>query len=112
MDHAGAVVLVVDGAVDLITAPRLRSAIAEAFDDLGERPLVIDLSSVRLLGSPGLRALADAAREAAKHNGSAPLRIVVDQNRPVIRPIEIVGLDGALALYNDIDEAVRDEAGR
>ena len=34
------------------------------------------------------------------------LRIVVDHVRPVIQPIKISGLDGALALYHRLDEAL------
>jgi anti-sigma B factor antagonist len=33
--------------------------------------------------------------------------VVVDHSRPVIRPIEIVGLDNVLALYHEVEEALR-----
>jgi anti-sigma B factor antagonist len=105
-DQADAVILLVSGAIDGLTAPRLRAAIAEAFDRVDGRPLVIDLSEVRHLGSAGLRALFDSATEAVKHRGFQPLRVVVDDTRPVIRPIEIVGLDNVLALYNSVADAL------
>lgn len=101
-----AVILVVDGAVDGLTAPRLRAAIDDAFDRLDGRLLVLDLTAVRFLGSPGLRALFDSAAQAVHHRGHAPLRVVVDHNRPVVRPIEIVGLDNVLALYHDVAGAL------
>jgi anti-sigma B factor antagonist len=106
VDQADAVILLVSGAIDGLTAPRLRAAIAEAFDRLDGRPLVIDLSEVTHLGSAGLRALFDSAREAVKHRGYQPLRVVVDDTHPVIRPIEIVGLDNVLALYNSVADAL------
>jgi anti-sigma B factor antagonist len=109
VERHGALVLVVDGAVDGLTAPRLRAAIGEAFDRLDGRILVLDLSRVGFLGSPGLRALFDSATEAVRHGGHRPLRVVVDHTRPVIRPIEMVGLDNMLALYHELDEALRNE---
>jgi anti-sigma B factor antagonist len=107
VDRDATVLLRVDGAVDGLTAPRLRTALADAFDRLDGRALVLDLAEVTFLGSPGLRALFDSANEAVRHRGHRPLRVVVDHSRPVIRPIEIVGLDNVLALYHDVDEALR-----
>jgi len=106
IERDGAVVLAVDGAVDGLTAPRLRTAIDDAFDRLDGRVLILDLSTVGFLGSPGLRALFDGASEADRRQRQ-PLRVVVDHSRPVIRPIEIVGLDNVLALYHEVDEALR-----
>jgi anti-sigma B factor antagonist len=34
------------------------------------------------------------------------LRVVVDPNRPVIRPIRTMGLDEVLSLFRTVDEAV------
>lgn len=101
-----AIVVTVEGAVDGYTAPRLRAAVDAAFADSTPRPVIVDLSAVEFLGSPGLRILFDAAAEAVLQRGFQPLRIVVDHARPVIRPIEIVGLDGHLALYHYLEEAL------
>lgn len=109
VDRDDSVLLVVDGAVDGLTAPRLRTAIGEAFDRLDGRILVLDLTDVTFLGSPGLHALFDSASEAMQHRRHRPLRVVVDHSRPVIRPIEIVGLDNVLALYHEVHEALRGE---
>ncbi len=37
---------------------------------------------------------------------STPLRVVVDQERPVMRPIRTMGLDDVLSMYGTVDEAV------
>ncbi len=105
-DRPDVLILAVEGDVDGLTAPRLAKAVAAAFRDLAGRPLVLDLAKVRFLGSTGLRTLRDSAKEAVHHRGLQPLRVVVDQARPVIRPIEIVGLDQILALYHTVDEAL------
>jgi anti-sigma B factor antagonist len=106
VDRDDGIVLEVDGEVDGLTAPRLREAISAAFDRVDGRPLVLDLSAVRFLGSAGLRMLFDSAAEAVNQRGRQPLRIVVDHTRPVIRPIEIVGLDNVLALYESVGDAL------
>lgn len=96
----------VRGEIDGLTAPRLRSALDDAFGRLDGRVLILDLSLLEFLGSAGLRVLLDGARAAAHTPGYRPMRVVVDQNRPVILPIEIVGLDHILALYHSVNDAV------
>lgn len=105
-DQGDATIITVHGDIDGLTAPRLRMAIADAFDRLSGRLLVVDLTQVTLLGSPGLRILRDSAEEAVHHRGLPPLRLVVDETRPAIRPIEIVGLDQILALYHSVADAL------
>ena len=110
-DRDEAVILRVEGDIDALTSPRLTKAVVTAFDNLGERFLVLDLTVVRFLGSSGLRALRTSAIEAVRHRGLRQLRVVVDQNRPVIRPIEIVGLDAFLALYHSVEDALTADEG-
>jgi anti-sigma B factor antagonist len=105
VDRDEGLILEVDGEIDGLTAPRLRDAVSKAFDRLDGKPLIIDLTAVRFLGSAGLRALFDIAGEAVHQHGRQPLRVVVDHTRPVIRPIEIVGLDNVLALYESVSDA-------
>ena len=104
-DRDDVLILTVEGDVDGLTAPRLTSAVADAFRALSGRPLILDLTKVKFLGSTGLRALRDSA-QAVHHQGLQPLRVVVDEARPVIRPIEIVGLDQILALYHTVQDAI------
>ena len=110
VDRPGAVVGRVGGAVDGLTAPRLRSALGAALRHLDDRPVVVDLPGVQFLGSAGLRALAASAEQASTQPGFQPLRVVVDHNRPVLRPIELTGYDAILALYHDVEDAVAGNA--
>jgi anti-sigma B factor antagonist len=105
-DRDDALILFIDGEIDGLTAPRMRAAIGAAFERLTGRMLVLDLTQVRFLGSAGLRTLLDSSAEAVTHRGHQPLRVVVDENRPVVRPIEIVGLDNVLALYHSVGDAL------
>lgn len=106
VDRTDALILHVDGAIDGLTAPRLRRVIDVAFDELDGRPLVVDLTAVTFFGSAGLRTMSESADEAATRPGFEPLRVVVDHNRPVIRPLEIVGLDAVLTLFYDVADAI------
>lgn len=106
-----ALVVTVTGEIDLHTVGRLRTAADDGLehvaDDQTGMSLIIDLTGVTFLGSPGLDALVQATRTARRLR--EPLRIVVDHNRPVVRPIEMTGLDGLLALHPTLDHALRDE---
>jgi anti-sigma B factor antagonist len=91
----------VTGEVDAMTAPRLAAAVTAAFD--GDRPVVVDLTGVTFLDSAGLAALVQVT-ERGERRGE-PLRIVVDHTRPVLRPIQLTGLDDRLALYESVEDA-------
>lgn len=104
----GVTVIAAVGAIDLRTAPSLRDAVTTTVDQVASGRYVLDLTNVTFLGSTGLAALL-AAHSYVAERGDV-LRIVVDANRPVIRPIEITGLDTALNLYHTVDEALRAQA--
>jgi anti-sigma B factor antagonist len=99
-----AMVVTVAGEVDMFTAPRLESAVGRALADPAVGMIVVDLTDVDFLDDAGLSALVTAHRAAERQDD--PLRIVVDHNRPVVRPLQITGLERVLALYYDVAEAL------
>jgi anti-sigma B factor antagonist len=93
-EQAGAIVVEVAGDVDTTTAP----AVVQAADAaLAEPPpvLVVDLSRVEFLASPGLTALLTIHRNAGP--GTA-VRIVAS-GRATLRPIQLTGLEESLSLF-------------
>ncbi|RSM57173.1 hypothetical protein DMH03_28405 [Amycolatopsis sp. WAC 01376] len=100
----GNIVVSVTGEVDTEAAPKLHAAVTTAIDDTGSA-CVLDLTTVDFLDSAGLATLITANAHAETHGKS--LRIAVDSNSPVIRPIEITGLDIVLRLYHTVDEALQ-----
>ncbi|MFL6124998.1 anti-sigma factor antagonist [Actinophytocola sp.] len=101
----GTLVVTVAGEIDLDTVPVLHAAVTDAIRRTAGEECIVDLTAVTFLGSAGLAALVDAANLAEARR--EPLRIVVDSNRPVIRPIVVTGLDDVLALYHTVEEALR-----
>ncbi|MGC7094769.1 STAS domain-containing protein [Amycolatopsis lurida] len=104
-ERLGATVLVVvGGEIDLLTAPRVREAGAEA---LAERParLVLDLTGVVFLASAGLEAMI-SLHEAA--GDAAELRVVAG-GTATLRPLEITGLTDVLDVYRTREEALGED---
>jgi anti-sigma B factor antagonist len=56
------------------------------------------------VGASGLQALFDVTQAARRRR--EPLRVVVNHTRPVIRPIQLTGLDDVLALFDTVDTAL------
>lgn len=102
--QAAAMVVVVQGEVDMLTVGRLQVAVEEALREAAALPVVVDLTAVTYLGSHGLAALVEAASKA--ESCGEPLRLVVDETRAVIRPLQVSGLDEVLALYYSVEEAL------
>ncbi|MFJ8915344.1 STAS domain-containing protein [Amycolatopsis sp. NPDC102389] len=100
---SGNIVVTVIGEVDTEAAPALHAAVSTALDDTADT-CVLDLTTVDFLDSAGLATLVTTDAYAAEQGKS--LRIAVDSNSPVIRPIEITGLDIVLRLYHTVDEAL------
>ncbi|MFD1530480.1 STAS domain-containing protein [Pseudonocardia aurantiaca] len=103
-DQGGCLILAVRGEVDLSTGGRLLEAGSATLREARGRPLVLDLTGVDFLSSSGLGLLV-ALNDEGRDLG-VPLRVVVDESRPVIRPIRTMGLDEVLSLYRTVDEAV------
>lgn len=103
-------VVVAVGEIDADTAPLLADAVKSTLDRAAGQPCVLDLTGVDFLNSAGLTALVDATRHGRARR--EPLRIVVDANRPVIRPIQVTGLDDVLALYHTVEEALNARSER
>jgi len=99
--HNELVILTVQGSVDVLTAPQLTEAVAEALT--GEpRGLIIDLTTTEFLASAGMTALA------AAHEAIAPTGLfgVVADGPSTSRPLQLVGLDQTLTLYPTLDQAI------
>ncbi|MFP5020999.1 STAS domain-containing protein [Pseudonocardia phyllosphaerae] len=105
----GLTVLEVTGEIDLSEADAIRERFAALVG--GERPperVVLDLSGVGFLGSHGLTAIVRASR-AAREAGVRLSGVTGPENRAVIRPIRMTGLDLVVPWYADLTGALAAE---
>ena len=93
-EQDGAGVLDVSGDVDTTTAPAVVQAADEALA-AAPRLLVVDLSNVEFLASPGLTALLMIHLNAGPDTA---VRIVAT-GRATLRPIQLTGLEDSLSLF-------------
>jgi anti-sigma B factor antagonist len=99
-------VIVVEGDLDLSTAPRLKSMLMDALEG-GHRRIVVDLSLVTFMDSTALGVLVGVNRRL-----DSSTRLTVVCTRPnVLQVFEFSGTDGAFAIHSSLDAALADEAG-
>jgi anti-anti-sigma factor len=101
-NEAGSVsVLTVTGRISSLTAPELERALASAAASPGG--LVLDLTGVDYISSPGLRAVASAAAALAERG--RPF-VVCGMRDAVSVAFALAGLEGRLAIEPSRDDAV------
>ncbi|GII93327.1 STAS domain-containing protein [Sinosporangium siamense] len=98
----GAVVVAVEGELDLYTAPVLRDEVRDAISQDGPR-LVFDLASLSFMDSSGLSVLIEAWRLATGDGGGVCLAA---PQSPVARILHTTGLDRRIKVYPDVEAAV------
>lgn len=95
------VVAHVVGPVDLLTAPALRMCVEDYVESADG--LVLDFSNVDFLAASGLTVLTDTDRRATRDHHAWAL---VASTRPVLRPLEVLGLVDDLPTYETVPDAV------
>lgn len=97
----GAIVVVVSGTVDAITAPQLAAAIAAAAAAT-PAAIVVDLGAVEFLASSGMGVLV-----AAHADLSPGVRFVVVADGPATsRPLKLIGIADIVGVFAELDEAL------
>ncbi len=96
-------VLALQGRLDAVTAPSLKSRIQDLVRD-GRVDLVCDLSAIDVLDSSGLSALVSGLEVAREHDGS--LKVACVGARDAER-FKRTGLDHVFDLYPTVEGALR-----
>ena len=89
------------GEVDLYTAPRFKDELIALVDD-GVVNVVIDLSQVSFIDSTALGVIISGVKRLHERDGR--LRIVA-ASRPVVRILDITGLDKVLTIFDTSEAA-------
>lgn len=95
------VVLAVTGELDMLTAPRLEEATHQTLEN-SPQALILDLTNVTFLSSAGISVLVSAH----KHAGDRTDILIVASETATLRPLQLMGLDHDLTLYDTRDEAL------
>lgn len=95
-------VVTASGEIDLTNAESLRNALLSTLN-AGALGLVVDMTATSFLDSAGVTALVRASRRAAA--SEATVRLVVTAT-PVLRVLNLVGIDRLIEVYPSVPAAV------
>jgi anti-sigma B factor antagonist len=101
----GIAVLVISGALDMLTAPHLTQAIDDRITTQGPRALIVDLTEVDFLATAGISTLVSAHHRLEK---VAPLAVVAD-GPATSRVFKLIGLDSILMVYSTLEVALNSD---
>lgn len=99
----GLCLVVLEGEVDVYTAPRLKEELVSAIED-GCVNVVVDMEAVGFIDSSGLGVLVSALRRARERDGA--VRIVCTRDN-ILKIFRITGLDKVFPIFSDAEEARR-----
>jgi anti-sigma B factor antagonist len=90
------------GEVDLYTAPRFKEDLVGLIES-GVEAIVIDLSRVTFIDSTALGVIIGGVKRLRERDGRL---VIVAGSRPVVRILDITGLDKVLTVFDTRDEAL------
>src|SRR5690606_27566541 len=95
-------IVVVEGEIDVYTAPRLRELLIDLVNK-GNHHLVVDMEKVEFLDSTGLGVLVGGLKRVRAHDGT--LDLVCTQER-ILKIFRITGLTKVFGIYESVQEAI------
>ncbi|PIW27937.1 MAG: anti-sigma factor antagonist [Rhodospirillales bacterium CG15_BIG_FIL_POST_REV_8_21_14_020_66_15] len=100
-DAGGAVVIALEGDIDLQTSPKAREALLAA---VGRgKPVVVDLAKVSYIDSSGVASLVEALQTAKKGGQTLALAAV---SEGAMRVLKLARLDAVFTIHANVDDAV------
>jgi anti-sigma B factor antagonist len=99
VDHPDYALLVVEGEVDVYTAPVLRQKLVE-LAETGPPRIVVDMEAVEFLDSTGLGVLVAALNRMRRQDGD--LELICSRHR-ILRVFEITGLTKVFTIHDSRD---------
>lgn len=101
-------VIILEGEVDVYTAPQLKQQIIKLLDE-GVLKIIVNLESVEYLDSTALGVLIGGLKRLRERDGS--LELICTNNR-IKRIFEITGLDKIFNILSSEDEALKSVGGK
>ena len=94
--------LTLTGEVDLYTAPRFKDDLVALIED-GATDVVVDLSGVTFIDSTALGVIISGVKRLHERDGRLA---IVAGSRPVVRILDITGLDKVLTIFETREAAI------
>jgi anti-sigma B factor antagonist len=104
-DDADVAVVVAAGEIDFAASPQLKERIAEQVD-AGRRRLLLDLSTVTFIDSTAIGVLMGAEMRVRALDGGLLALVCGDENRRVLRILEIAGIDSLIDVHGSREEGL------
>ncbi|GAA1111851.1 MULTISPECIES: STAS domain-containing protein [Nocardiopsis] len=101
-------IVVVEGEIDVYTAPRLRELLIDLVNK-GNFHLVVNMEKVEFLDSTGLGVLVGGLKRVRAHDGT--LDLVCTQER-ILKIFRITGLTKVFGIYESVQEAIDKRAAK
>ncbi|RCV53639.1 STAS domain-containing protein [Marinitenerispora sediminis] len=95
-------IVVVEGEIDVYTAPRLRELLIDLVNK-GNFHLVVNMEKVEFLDSTGLGVLVGGLKRVRAHDGT--LDLVCTQER-ILKIFRITGLTKVFGIYESVQDAI------
>jgi anti-anti-sigma factor len=101
----GVAVLVAGGELDYAASPQLKERLTSQID-AGMRRLVLDLSMATFIDSTAIGVVVGVALQLDELSGGLLAVVCADENKRVLRILEIAGLESLLALHSSREQAL------
>jgi anti-sigma B factor antagonist len=99
------VVLAAGGELDYHASPNLSERLSSHLNT-GRRRLVLDISTVTFIDSTAIGVLVGAAAKLQDAGGGSLTVVCADENRRVLRILDIAGVDSMITLHSSCEEAL------
>ena len=96
--------IVIDGRLDIGGTNSVASQLVE-LAQASKKGVVLDLTSLQLLASIGVRAIIVSAKAVKEHGGK--MALVVDESSTVNVSLKATGVDQLVPIFGDADDAER-----
>ncbi|MCL6473376.1 MAG: STAS domain-containing protein [Firmicutes bacterium] len=100
-------IIVLEGEVDVYTAPKLKSRLIDLVDE-GKYNIIIDLQKVEFMDSSGLGVLVGGLKRVKSHQGSISL-VCTQEN--ILKIFRITGLVKVFPIFATEEEAINSLKG-
>lgn len=96
-------ILMLDGEVDVYTAPRVKSSLVELVNE-GKYNIIVDLNNVDFMDSSGLGVLVGSLKRVKPHQGTIS---IVCSKEKILKIFKITGLTKVFPINDTQEEAIK-----